>query len=125
MELAILVARIAAVLFLVIGIAGLIDKKYYEKVVKEVFKNAGTALTLGTLTLIVGMLIVSYHNVWSGWSVIVTLIGWIGLAKGVTIVLFPKHLEKTSLQILGGSLKSVIPYVTCVLGLLMGYFGFL
>jgi len=125
MDLSIFVIRIAAILFLVIGLAGLINKNYYQKMVRDAFKNKGTTLVLGLVILIVSFIIVSYHNVWnSNWTVLVTLIGWLGMIKGITILLFPTYIEKFSMKIFKGKLVKIIPYTTIIIGLIFGYLGY-
>jgi hypothetical protein len=43
----------------------------------------------GMLSLLVGSIIVSFHNVWSGLPMIVTLIGWGQVLKGLVALVAP------------------------------------
>jgi hypothetical protein len=43
----------------------------------------------GMLSLMVGSIIVSFHNVWSGLPMIVTLIGWAQVMKGLIALVAP------------------------------------
>jgi len=125
MAIEILIIRIFAILYLIIGIVGIKDKKYYANLTHEIMKNVSLRFTWGMFAFIVGFLIVSYHNVWTGWPIIVTLIGWIGLIKGITIILFPNILEKKANFVFKGGLAKILPYICIVLALVFGYLGFL
>ena len=43
----------------------------------------------GMLSLLVGSLIVAFHNVWSGLPMVVTLIGWGQVLKGLVALVVP------------------------------------
>ena len=47
------------------------------------------AFANGFLALFMGSMVVSFHNVWTGVPVILTLMGWAWLAKAASIFLFP------------------------------------
>lgn len=59
--------------------------------VTGVLSNPGTMLTLGVILLFAGIAVVLVHNVWSGGAlpVIVTLIGYLTVLKGLLILLLP------------------------------------
>lgn len=48
------------------------------------------AFANGMITLLMGSLIVSFHNVWTGVPVILTLIGWGYILKSTAIFLYPE-----------------------------------
>ncbi len=124
METSILVAQILALVYVVLGLGMLINGAYYKKAFDELLKNPGFMLLGGMMALVVGFLIVSNHNVWvQDWTVLVTIIGWLALLKGVLIFLAPKFLIKLSASILKKT--NLIGLCAIILGLVFGYFGFL
>jgi len=124
MTTTILITRIFSILFLAVGIAGLINKNYYQTLMKDMFKNKAVTFLLGMTTLITSFLIVTYHNIWEkSWITIITVFGWLGLVKGVMILVFPNALEKLTKPIFK-KLMYVIPYTATILGLIFGYLGF-
>ena len=124
MTTTILITRIFSILFLAVGIAGLINKNYYQTLMKDMFKNKAVTFLLGMTTLITSFLIVTYHNIWEkSWITIITVFGWLGLVKGVMILVFPNALEKLTKPIFK-KLMCVIPYTATILGLVFGYLGF-
>lgn len=50
--------------------------------------------TVALLAIGMGSFIVAFHNIWSGIPTILTVYGWIALAKGVVFLLAPELLER-------------------------------
>ena len=124
MSSTILIARIAAIMFLTIGIAAIKDKLYYQKIVKDTFKNKSLMLMFGFFTITISYLIIHFHNIWQyNRTVIITLFGWLGLLKGILFIIHPKILERLSNKVFI-RLRNIMPYTTLVFGLILAYFGF-
>lgn len=89
------------------------------------YRNAGLTYMMGLLGVIVGFLIVHYHNLWAkDGTVLITIIGWLALTKGVLIIVFSKFVHRLSKPFLTDRALQIYPYVTLLVGLLFGYFGF-
>ena len=125
MELSILIAKITSVIYLAAALGALCSADHYRNVVDDMFDNAALTYMMGFIAVIAGFLIVNYHNIWrANWTVLVTLVGWLALTKGVLIIAFPRFVQRyTGLLLKGWGLK-VFPYVALFMGLLFGYFGF-
>jgi len=122
MELSILVAKIMAVVYITIGLGFLINSAYYKKALIDMMKDSGFMLLSGMMALVIGFLLVNSHNIWvKDWTVLVTIIGWISLVKGVLIFLAPK--------LFTGLVKWMTQYMVVwgvlvlIFGLVFGYFG--
>ncbi len=48
------------------------------------------AFANGFLSLVTGTLIVAFHNVWSGFPMVVTLLGWGMVLKAIVAFVFPE-----------------------------------
>ena len=59
-------------------------------IIEELVADARVTLGHATITLAMGIAMVLGHNVWSGGAlpVVVTLVGWLILAKGVVLLFF-------------------------------------
>lgn len=124
MGLSILVARIAATIYLAVGIGGLFDKNYYKNVMKDVFSNRGVSLLIGFMTIVLCLPLTVYHNLWvQDWRVLITLIGWIGLIKGILYLAFPKSLENFAKNLVGNN-SVLFSWIVLILGVIFAYFGF-
>lgn len=125
MEISILVARIVAVLYIAVSVGVLFDQISFKKLYLDMIKNAGLMYIMGLFALVIGFILVHYHNIWAwNWTVLVTLIGWAALIKGVMIITFPKSLDFFK-PMFTGKFLGVFPYFTLVFGLIFGYFGFI
>ncbi len=125
MELSILIAKITAVIYLSASLGGFFSRDYYRRLADDMYKNTALTYMTGFMAVIVGFLIVHYHNLWvSDWTVLITIIGWLSLIKGFLIIAFPKFIQRLSELFLTERALKIYPYVTLSLGLLFGYFGF-
>ncbi len=81
----------AAVSFLVIGLSHLIQPKawvsYYQALVA---RGTTGAFFEGFLLLNLGGIIVSFHNVWHGPAIVLTLVGWTQVLKGLVRFVAPQ-----------------------------------
>ncbi len=125
MELSVLIARIISVIYLSAAAGAVINRDQYRRVAEDMFKNATLTYLMGFTATIVGMIIVNYHNVWVGnWPVLITILGWLALIKGVLIIAVPQRLERYSLAFFNGAMLLWFPYIAGLLGVLFGYLGF-
>jgi hypothetical protein len=91
------------------------------------FLNSRALIYLsGFITLLLGLLVVVFHNVWvAGWPVIVTIFGWIMVAAGIARMTIPDRLTK-----LGERMIASAPFLTgaailyLALGALLSFFGY-
>ena len=123
METSILIAQLAAVVYLTVGVGMLVSGDYYRKAFDKMFKEAGIWYLGGLMALISGFLIIKFHNVWEGWPILVTLLGWLALLKGLLIFIFPEGFMDWSAGFVK-KMGSQYGFVALVLGLIFGYFGF-
>ncbi len=122
MDFAIIVAQIMGIMYLSAGIGILVSKTNFTKMVDEL-QGSVIGMIGGAMGIIMGMIIISQHNVWDeGWTVLVTLVGWLALIKGVAYIAFPK-----TINIFKPLLKyqTSIGYFVVIIGLVFSYFGFI
>jgi len=89
MELSILIAKVYAVLLTAVGLGLIFSPSFYRKALDQMTKEASAIYFGGSAALVVGFLILTYHWVWTGWPILVTLLGVIGLFKGLGLLVFP------------------------------------
>jgi len=53
----------------------------------------------GMLSLMFGSILVAFHNVWTGWSMAVTLLGWAQVLKGAHSLVVPSLGLKTMMRV--------------------------
>lgn len=76
--------------FLIIGLSHLLQPQSWIDFFKRLLSfNKSGAFINGFITLPLGVLIVTFHNVWWGIPVILTLMGWLYLVKATICFCFP------------------------------------
>ncbi len=83
--------RLIGIYCILFGLVMFLRKQAVLDGITGALGNPGTMLTLGVILLFAGLAMVLGHNLWSGGvlPVIVTLIGYLTVLKGVLILLLP------------------------------------
>lgn len=101
MELA--VTNVAIICFFVIGVSHIVQPRVWTQFFIELHSKGKVGSFLNALLHFpLGVIIVSFHNVWSGLPVVLTLIGWGLVLKGFIYFAFPgygvKMLSRVSME---------------------------
>jgi len=123
LELSIYIGKLLAAVYLILGVAILANRAYFTKAYSQFIDNPLSMLLAGFMALVLGLILVMNHNIWVGeWYVLITIVGWISLIKGVFLLLLPKVTD----QIWGPIIrKGYIMPVAGIFALLFGiYFGY-
>jgi len=120
--------QIFSLVYLAIGIGMLINRDFYKKLFDEFCETAAMMYFGGVAALAIGYLILALRGpsvcCASGFSVIIPIIGWLALIKGVLILIQPKMMIALTKSMLKDStLKIMIAWVL-FLGLLFAFLGF-
>lgn len=127
MSVSIQLAQIFSIYFILVGVSMLINPSFYRAAVKEIASNNVAMLIIGATTLIVGLVLVTLHNVWvNDWRVSITLICWLFLVSGTIRTLFPTFVQGMAarLSFRAGPFLQISTVICIVLGLFYGYLGF-
>ncbi len=91
----IFLGRLIGLYCLLIGLTMVVRKQATVEMVTELMHNPPAAWIAGLLALTAGLAMVLGHNVWSGGAlpVVVTLVGWVALLKGILFLLLPPDAE--------------------------------
>jgi hypothetical protein len=126
METSIVLARIIGPLFLVVGTGIFINLEHYRRMVADFGASALSIYMAGTTALLLGLLIVAFHNVWEWrWPVIITILGWATLIKGAVRIALPKLVADRA-QRYARNTNTVMAsaIVLLVLGAVLSYFAY-
>jgi hypothetical protein len=90
MELA--VTRLAIICFFVIGVSHIVQSRTWTQFFIDMHDKGEVGSFLNALLHFpLGVIIVSFHNVWGGLPMVLTLIGWGLVLKGFIYFVFPSH----------------------------------
>jgi len=85
-------ARLIGPLLVVLGVGMLADTRGYRDMVDEFLHSRALIYIAGLFALIAGLAIVLTHNVWTAdWRVVITLLGWLGIAGGIVRIMLPQR----------------------------------
>ena len=127
-----LIARLMGPVLLIMGIGtalGLLGVGMtpgdYAGLMKEMVSLPFTIL-FGVLALLAGLAIVNAHNLWvSDWRVIITVVGWLAIIRGVLSLLFPAKMHTFGETITANTSGPVITaLVFLVVGAIFSWMGY-
>jgi len=119
MDISIFLAKVSGLYLGIIAFAMLIHGKKFRNMIPEMNTPIFTFIG-GALALLLGVLIVVSHNVWDAdWRVLITILGWLALIKGIVRLLFFGVSNK-----LNNAYKKNPPlyYVTVIILLIVGIY---
>lgn len=126
METSILIAKLFGVAYVGMALGILCSNEYYRKLFADFTKNTPFIFMWGMMAVVVGTAILSVHNIWEySWVVIITIIGWAGLIKGLFLLIFPKTAGYFSAWFNNKAFMAVLGIGALIFGLVLCYFGFL
>lgn len=127
MDLTLFLAQVMGVYFIVSGIGALLNPARLNSAMQEAKRSYLLPYFDGAIALIVGLLIVLFHNMWDGLlASLVTLVGWIAVVEGVLLLLLPQKTISAMIQkLMGSQMARFIGVVAVVLGIYFVYNGFL
>jgi hypothetical protein len=120
MEIA--VQKLAAICFFIVGLSHVFQSRAWAEFF-TLLRAKGTSgnFVNAFLTLPMGALIVSFHNVWTGIPAVLTVLGWLFVTKSLVAFVYPplamRSLDTVSVE---RSWKFAVPGVAMVV-----YSGFL
>ncbi len=124
MELSIILARWLGLYILIATPSIIIHRKHLQKIIDDFSGNLALIYLSGFFHLIFGVLIIVIHNVWvADWRVLITIIGWLGIIKGLTRLYIPEKLPKL-IKIFTEKTLIFWCVVFTLIGLYLTYIGF-
>ena len=118
--------QILGLAYLAIGLGMLVSPRFYKEMLKKMIDNEAVLFVTGLLVFVIGYFLVAYHNIWiGGWTIIITIFGWLALLKGLMMIVIPEKSIKlyNSIKISGRQL-SVYGVIVFVLGIIFTYLGY-
>jgi uncharacterized membrane protein len=118
------IAEIWGISIIITALALLIKPRYLKKLFAEV-ENEATMLFWGIISVVIGLSMVLAYNVWSkDWQVIITILGWATLLKGLAVLFLPEYLIKWVKKAENAPFLPFALLIALFIGLIITYFGF-
>ncbi len=82
-----IIFQILGLAYSAIGLGMLANPRFYEAMIKKMIVDEAVLFLTGLLVLAIGCLLVVYHNIWTGgWTMIITIFGWLAQKKLNTLL---------------------------------------
>ncbi len=86
-------AQLWGAFFLIFGILFLIRRQLGKTI--EMTEDKAFVISTGYITFLMGLVTIILHNLWvSDWRVVITILGWMTLGKGIAKIGFPEFIHK-------------------------------
>ncbi len=126
MQTSIFLARLLGPILLVAGISILFNPRAFRTMLTEVVGSLTLVYLFGLIDLAAGLAIILTHNVWVvNWRLLITLIGWLMLLRGVARTLIPDTIMAFAAKRVDNKQFFLVSGVVLViLGLVLCFFGY-
>ena len=120
------IAQIIGLLFSIDAVGVLINTAIYRRMVEEFTESPAHCYLGGILALFFGLFILNFNNAWTAdWTVIITIIGWLSVVKGVLLLVFPNvYLQFANWMRMGDAMMRYMGIIYLLLGLFLTFKGF-
>lgn len=126
MNTTIFFAQLWGPILLAIGLGIFFSQKYYVKLYCDLEKNSLAVLGLGIGFMVVGIIQTAVHNAWNTLpQIIITLLGWGTLLKGILFLVLPGLVDKTGDWEVKSKLIPLAGSVMTIIGIYLTYLGYL
>jgi uncharacterized membrane protein HdeD (DUF308 family) len=126
MSISLFLAKVIGIYLLVAGIFIIRNYRSQKDVARDIIEDNALRYIFGSASLLIGLLIIAAHNNWTeGWKIVITVIGWATLLKGVATFLIPKEKMLSLIEKFGSPNWYLMGgIIWTVLGLYLSYIGF-
>ncbi len=125
MDISLFIGKILGLYMLIVGFAYLFNREFFQGMIRDFDKNSAAYFLGSIMALLFGLLIIVSHNVWEwSWRTVITVIGYLGLIKGILLLNFPEYWKKASKLFVHKYITFYSGAIAIVLGIFLLYHSF-
>lgn len=125
MTTTIFLAQIWGPIILAIGLGIFVSRNYYIKIYRDLDQNTLAVLVFGIMATAVGIIHIGIHNVWGSFTeVVITLLGWGTLLKGLAFIIVPNLVDKAGDWEVKSKLVPTAGIITIAIGVYLSWAGY-
>jgi hypothetical protein len=91
--------------------------------IEELSKSPMLVVLAGYAAFVPGLAIVYFHSRWTGWPVLITVVGWLSLVVGLLRMVFPMQIAAIASRF-SPAMTGVLPMIALVFLLIGGFLTF-
>lgn len=115
--------QLLGLVYALVGLGWLINPSSYRRVMDEYAHDRALTYLSGILATVAGYVIVAFRDRWdSEAGIIITIIGWLALLKGVWMLLLPDYFEAITKKFL--AIKTAWASLVLILGVVFLYISY-
>ena len=117
-------AEVWGISIVVVSLTLLINEKHLKRLFTKI-ESEENFFMWGLISSVIGIAMILAYNVWSqSWQVIITIIGWIALLKGLCILFFPEAMKRCTQKMEKQQWLPIALVIAVFVGLIITYLGF-
>jgi len=126
MAASIFLARLLGPMYVVLAVALFFKPQMFRTVLKDFIASAALVYLSGFFGLLGGMALVLVHNVWAlDWRLLITILGWIALARALFAIFRPEWSLKAGNAILAHQpIFLAAAFRNLLIGVILSYYGY-
>lgn len=126
MDISKFLGKAVGIYLVILSVIMFVDMNQFTVYITNLLHNPPLMFIAGFISLIIGILMVVSHNIWEwSWRIIITIIAWTVLIKGISIIIYPHVIDRVTYYFVRDiNLAYASIGVNLVLGLVLIYFGF-
>jgi len=124
MEYSLFLAQIIGIWAIIGAAAAMFGRKHFRKAAAQIHRDYALLFTISAIELLLGLVIVLKHQVWEGWPVLITLIGWAMVLEGILYLFAPEVFKRVRKMVKNDNLYNLFVIVSLALGIFLVYQGF-
>lgn len=117
-------AKFLGLYCLITSIAMLFNHRHMKQLIADVCNNSTLIILCGSFTLIFGLVILFTHPIYVGWPIIITVIGWLCIIRGIFDLYFTDWSGMMIRSFLKNSYYYFMAVVTLILAIVLLVCGF-
>ncbi|MDP1624921.1 MAG: hypothetical protein Q8L64_04080 [bacterium] len=125
MELTSFFAQIWGPILVAVALGFFFSRKYYITIYRDLEKESFAVLFFGMVAMAAGIVHIMGHNVWGNLSqVVVSLLGWGLLVKGIICVTFPGLADRSGDWAIHAKVVPAAGVIALVIGAYLSWVGY-
>ncbi|MEM1282439.1 MAG: hypothetical protein AAGG81_02680 [Chlamydiota bacterium] len=126
MDISIFLAKVVGLYLILGGLLAACKYNTIKEVISDYFDSPALVLIGGTMSIIIGLLMVVSHSIWEiNWKIVITLTGYLTLLKGILHWFFADAAASWASKCAAGKFYLYASIVMIMLGIYLTYFGFI
>jgi len=126
METTFFLAHLWGPILLAAGFGMFFNRAYYARVYRDLEQDAFAVVFFGMAAMAAGITQVLAHNTWHSFpEILISLLGWGLLLRGIVCTAFPKLAERSAKRALKAHLLPYMGIIVFLLGMYLSWFAYL